>query len=160
MDKRILLAVGGAVVAVVLFLVLRPGDEETAAPTPAGTGTETETTGAGTETKTAASETERGETGEATTAETEPSAVQVVVEVRDGGPVGGVRRVDVERGERVELVVRSDVDDHVHVHGVDLFRDVGPGAPARLRFRASVPGVIEVELEDRHLLLAELEVRP
>jgi hypothetical protein len=37
---------------------------------------------------------------------------------------------------------------------------VAPGAPARLRFRARTPGVIEIELEDRHLLLAELEVRP
>jgi hypothetical protein len=150
MDKRILLAVGGAVAAAVLFLVLRPDDEETAAVT-ATTGTEaapiTETT-------------ETSETSETTTTSAEPSAVRVVVEVRDGGPVGGVERVGLERGERVELVVRSDVADRVHVHGVDIFRDVGPGAPARIRFRPTTPGIVEVELEDRHLLLAELEVQP
>jgi hypothetical protein len=46
------------------------------------------------------------------------------------------------------------------VHGIDIFRDVAPGAPARLRFRPRTPGVVEIELEDRHLLLAELEVQP
>ncbi|HEX2045514.1 MAG TPA: hypothetical protein VHF23_07810 [Gaiellaceae bacterium] len=151
MDKRILLALGGALAAVVLFLVLRPEDEDAAGvATATGTDAAPPTTGTS----------ETTDTSETTTTAPAPEPVRVVVEVRDGGPVGGVRRVAVDRGERVELVVRSDVADRVHVHGVDIFRDVGPGAPARLRFRASTPGVVEVELEDRHLLLAELEVRP
>jgi hypothetical protein len=57
-------------------------------------------------------------------------------------------------------VVTSDVADHVHVHGHDLFADVAPGQPVRFRFRATIPGRIEVELEDTHTLLAELSVRP
>lgn len=153
MDRRILLGLGAVVVAVVLFVLLRPEDEdETAAtvPTTEVTTETTETTGT----------TETTEASGTTTAAAEPSAVRVEVEVRDGGPVGGVERVDVERGERVVLVVRSDVADHVHVHGIDIFRDVAPGSPARLSFRPRTPGVIEVELEDRHLLLAELEVGP
>jgi hypothetical protein len=56
--------------------------------------------------------------------------------------------------------VRSDVADHVHLHGYDLMRDVAPGAPAQLVFTADIPGRFEIELEDRHLQLAELEVRP
>lgn len=153
MDRRILLGLGAVVVAVVLFVLLRPEDEdETAAtvPTTEVTTETTETTGT----------TETTEASGTTAAAAEPSAVRVEVEVRDGGPVGGVERVDVERGERVVLVVRSDVADHVHVHGIDIFRDVAPGSPARLSFRPRTPGVIEVELEDRHLLLAELEVGP
>jgi cytoskeletal protein RodZ len=63
-------------------------------------------------------------------------------------------------GERVVLVVRSDVADHVHVHGVDIFQDVAPGVPARLQFRPRAPGVLEIELEDRHLLIVQLEVKP
>jgi hypothetical protein len=142
MARRILLAAGALVAAVVLFVVLRPDDEQ--AP-PATVRTEPTTT----ETTTTA-----------TTTVENPGPLRLELTVRDGRPVGGVRRLDVERGQGVVLVVRSDVADHVHVHGVDLFRDVGPGSPARLRFRSRVAGVIEIELEDRHLLLAELQVRP
>jgi hypothetical protein len=66
----------------------------------------------------------------------------------------------VSQGDRVVVVVRSDVEDEVHVHGYDLLREVGPGRAARIAFRASTVGRFEIELEDRHLLLAELEVRP
>ena len=38
--------------------------------------------------------------------------------------------------------------------------DVGPGAPGTIRFTADAPGQFEIELEDRGLLIAELEVRP
>ena len=50
---------------------------------------------------------------------------------------------------------------HIHVHGYDLVAGVGPGLPpARIRFRATTPGRFEVELEDRRLQIAQLEVRP
>jgi hypothetical protein len=146
MDRRILLALGTVVAAVVLFVVLRPDDADDTASMPATAPTTTSSTPA-------------TETTPTTTA-SEPEATRILVEVRDGRPVGGVRRAEVERGERVVLVVRSDVADHVHVHGVDIFQDVAPGAPARLQFRPQAPGVLEIELEDRHLLVAQLEVRP
>ena len=68
-------------------------------------------------------------------------------------------RASVDRNDRVVLVVTSDVLDHVHVHGYDLLRDVGPGKPARIAFRATIPGRFEIELEDRHVPIAELTVR-
>ena len=151
MDRRILLALGAVVVAVVLFVVLRPeGDDETAAgPTTAPTQTTTPTT------------TESPPDTTTTAPQPPPQErIQVDVEFRDGRVVGGVRRLEIERGDRVVLVVQSDVADHVHVHGIDIFQDVAPGSPARLRFRPGTPGVVEIELEDRHLLLAELEVQP
>ena len=64
------------------------------------------------------------------------------------------------KARRVVLVVVSDVSDHVHLHGYDVMVDVAPGSPGRLPFRATVPGRFEVELEDRGILLADLEVRP
>ncbi len=85
--------------------------------------------------------------------------VRVTVSVRDGAVVGGVRRVSVDRGRDILLVVRSDVRDHVHLHGYDLLTDVAPGSPGRIRFQASTPGRFEVELEDRGLHIAELTVR-
>ncbi|MGH3031520.1 MAG: hypothetical protein ACRDNE_12310 [Gaiellaceae bacterium] len=151
MDRRILLALGAVVAAAVLFVVLRPEDPEEA--------TATEPTAAAPTTTPATTESSPGTTTSAPPTP-EEERVQVEVEFREGRVVGGVQRVEVERGERVEIVVRSDVADHVHVHGIDIFRNVAPGSPARLRFRPRTPGVVEIELEDRHLLLAELEVRP
>jgi hypothetical protein len=139
---RIALVVGTIVALVVLFVVLRPGDDdEAAATTTAG---ETTTT-----------------TAPTTTAEPPPPGPRrIPVIVRGGQVVGGVETVRVEQGEQVVLVVRADVSDHVHLHGYDRTADVGPGAPAQIAFRATIPGRFEVELEDRKLRILELEVRP
>jgi hypothetical protein len=80
----------------------------------------------------------------------------VRITIRDGLPVGGVRRVTVKRGRRVTLVVTSDVSDHVHLHGYNVFRDVGPGMPARLAFRATIAATVEAELEDRGVQIASI----
>jgi hypothetical protein len=87
-----------------------------------------------------------------------PAVVRVTVE--DGLPVGGIVRETVDKGDRVVLVVTSDVADEVHVHGYDLSRDVAAGGRARIAFRATIPGRFEVELEERHVPIAELTVRP
>lgn len=77
-----------------------------------------------------------------------------------GGEVTGTNnRVEVTQGETVLLVIDSDVAERVHVHGYDLFLDVGPGDAATLMFTADIPGVFEVEFEDSGVLIAELEVR-
>ena len=77
-----------------------------------------------------------------------------------GRPEGGIRRASVRRGRQVVLHVTADVPDHVHLHGYDLTADVAPAAPAQIRFRAAVPGRFEIELEDRGILIGDLEVRP
>jgi heme/copper-type cytochrome/quinol oxidase subunit 2 len=127
--------------AVVLFLVLRPGDEQ---PTQSATNTS--------ETATST------DTGATTTAET-PSAVRIRIQARGDGS-GSIRRVTIERDQRVTLIVSSDVADEVHVHGYDLMADVAPGSPARISFEASVPGRFDVELESRAIQIAELRVNP
>lgn len=80
--------------------------------------------------------------------------------MRDGQPVGGVRRVTVAEGRRVVLVVTSDVADHVHLHGYNIMRDVAPSRPARIAFRATIVGTVEAELEDRHVPLARIVTQP
>jgi hypothetical protein len=143
---RIAIALGAVAVAVVLFLLLRPeGDDDEAATTSGPTATTTETS----ETTTT--------TGTTTTAPAEPGPVRVVF--RDGRVRGGVQTFSFEQGDQVRLIVRSDVADHVHVHGFDLFADVAPGHPAQFTFRADLTGGFEIELEDRHVPLAELRVR-
>jgi hypothetical protein len=84
-----------------------------------------------------------------------------VIRVRfENGEVIGPDRVEVRRRELVRIVVRADVEEEFHLHGYNLFAEVGPGKPARIDFRATVPGVFEVELEHSARLLFQLEVSP
>ncbi|HEX2029730.1 MAG TPA: hypothetical protein VHF25_17255 [Nitriliruptorales bacterium] len=87
-----------------------------------------------------------------------PTARPIEVTVADGQVQGSVRRVPVAVGETVRLQVSSDVADEVHVHGYDRIEPVAAGGRAVLEFTANIPGVFEVELEQRGLKLLELEV--
>jgi hypothetical protein len=58
----------------------------------------------------------------------------------------------------VVLTVTSDVADEVHIHGYDHTLQLQANEPATLEFIAHIPGTFEIELEDSHQLLAELEV--
>jgi heme/copper-type cytochrome/quinol oxidase subunit 2 len=69
------------------------------------------------------------------------------------------RRVTVATGEKVRIRVQSDVADEVHVHSYDLKKDVAPGKPAVIEFTADVPGSFEVELEEAHRKLIDLQVQ-
>jgi hypothetical protein len=148
--QRIVILVSGLAAAVALFLLVRPDDEDE----PTGA-TDAVTTTAPTET--AGTTTAPVTTAPATTA---PEQATIRITVRNGAPVGGIVRPEVAQGERVRIVVRADVADHVHLHGYDVMRDVAPGAPAQLVFTADITGVFEIELEDTGVLLAELEVGP
>ena len=122
-----------------LFVALRSDDDDPAPTTVAATTTAPTTTAA-----------------PPPTVEAEPTPV--VLDVDAGS--GEIARLTVDRGDRLVLNVTADVVDHVHLHGYDLFADVAPGKPAKLGFTADTPGRFELELEERHALIAELEVRP
>jgi hypothetical protein len=102
------------------------------------------------------------ETTQTTTETTTQPVGPTVVRIRvvNGAPQGGIVRGTVDKGDRVVLVVTSDVTDHIHLHGYDVIRDVAAGGTARLPFRATVPGRFEVELEDRGVPIADLTVQP
>jgi hypothetical protein len=152
---RALLVAAGVVVAIVLFVILRPDDDEPESVTPAAT-----TTTAATTATTTPSTTEATTTTPAPAPKPKPKVATIRITIQGGRPVDGIRRASVRKGGRVRLVVRSDVSDHVHLHGYDIFRDVAPGSPAQISFRATIAGRFEVELEDRGLQIADIEVRP
>jgi plastocyanin len=95
-------------------------------------------------------------TAETATITTEARVVEIVVE--GGEVVSGPERIQAELGSTVSFVVVSDAVDHVHVHGYDIYFDLDPDSPTEIQFTADVPGVFEVEIEESHLLLVELEV--
>ena len=121
-----------------------PGPTTTTAP-PTTTASTTATTAPTATTTTAA-----------TTSAAAPVAIRVVV--KGGKPVGGIQRATVKKGQKVAIVVHSDVADEVHVHGYDLHKDVGAGGTVRIDFPATITGVFEAELESRGLQIVELTV--
>jgi len=98
------------------------------------------------------------ETDTTTTETAKPTVVSIVVV--DGVPKDGIVRESVNEGDRVVLVVNSDVADEIHVHGYDISREVAAGGTARLPFTATIPGQFEVELESRGVPIADLTVNP
>ena len=99
-------------------------------------------------------------TEETTTTVPAEQPQRVEVEVEGGQPVGGIQTADIEQGQLVLLSSGPTSPDEVHLHGYDLAADVAPGQPARIRFRADVPGEFEVELEHSSVQIAELTVSP
>ena len=95
-----------------------------------------------------------------TTTKTTTTAAPVTIRVliKGGKPVGGIQRATVKKGQKVAIVVHSDVADEVHVHGYDLHKDVDAGGTARIVFPATITGVFEAELEDRKLQIIEFTV--
>jgi heme/copper-type cytochrome/quinol oxidase subunit 2 len=144
-------AVIGGVLALAIagFLLLRPaGDEETSAgtaSTPAVTATAPSTV-------------------TATTAEPapkpKPKPKVPVITVRGGQPVGGVKEIEVDKGETIRFKVRSDAPDEVHVHGFDVEQQAAPGAPASFRIEADIEGRFEVESHTTGTQLARITVNP
>lgn len=96
-------------------------------------------------------------TGDAERDEVEAD-VEATIAVEGGQVRGGVQRIEAAVHDLVTLTVTSDVADEVHVHGYDLTEPVAPGEPMTRTFQADIPGVFEIELEDRGLKLADLEV--
>lgn len=131
------LALVGAVVVIVAFIVLRGGSDDgssSSSATPARTAT-TATTPA-------------------------PAAPLATVTVVGGKPKGGVQRITRSKGDRVRLRVVSDTADEVHVHGYDLKQDVAAGGSVTFAFPATIDGRFVVELESSGTQLAELDVEP
>jgi hypothetical protein len=131
------IALAAIALVVVLFVVLAGGDDDNKSST-----------------------TTRAQSSQGTTQgqSQRPAAEQVLV--RDGKPVGGVKRLEYGKGDQVRFVVRSDVADEIHVHGYDFKKDVPAGGSVRFSFPAKIDGVFEIELEGRKEQIAELRVNP
>jgi hypothetical protein len=151
--RKVALAAATLGLVLSLFLALRPDDGDDDAVAPATTAAETvapptvEELPATTETET-----------EPPPATTEAPAGPQIVDI--DAESGEIVRVTIEQGRRVVLNISADVADHAHLHGYDLLADVAPGRVAKISFTADVPGRFEVELEERGIPIADLQIRP
>jgi len=84
----------------------------------------------------------------------------IAIVFKDGKVVGGLNRTTVDKGTMLTVAVTADVSDEVHLHGYDRMRNVAPGKPAKITLVASIPGRFEIELENRGLQIADLQVNP
>lgn len=86
-------------------------------------------------------------------------ATDIVVSVKDGKVSPKTHRVKVAAGSSVRILVSSDVDDEVHVHGYDIEREISAGQSVTIDFTADQTGVFEVETHQSGLLLLQLQVQ-
>jgi hypothetical protein len=150
---RAAIGAGAIAVAIVLFVVLQDSgsDDDADSTTPVAT-TTPQATG---DTAQADGEQRKPEKPE------EPPEPQIpTIEIRGGEPVGGVAELEYDLGDDIEFYVDSDVADHVHLHGYDIFKDVAAGQRIKFSIPASIEGVFEAELEDRVVPIAEITVNP
>jgi hypothetical protein len=139
-------------VVVAAFLIARPGDDDGG--------------DRAASTVTAETQTETSPTATAPSAPKPPAdgPSATVIELT-GHAADEVADITVAKGERVRLVVRSDEPDDIHIHGYDLERAAGPGAPARFSFPATIEGIFEIESHEaehvgKDALIGRLVVEP
>ena len=85
--------------------------------------------------------------------------VEISVAVTDGTVRPKPRRVEVDRDSQVRLLVTSDVDDELHVHGFDIEEPLEAGRTTTVELVADQSGIFEVETHESGLELLQLEVR-
>ena len=85
-----------------------------------------------------------------------PQTVMVV----NGKADGGIKTITYKKGDTVDLTVKSDTADEIHIHGYDLHKDVTKGGSVHFTFPASIDGKFVVELENAGQQIASLQVEP
>jgi hypothetical protein len=73
---------------------------------------------------------------------------------------GKEKALTFKQDDTVRFRVRSDEKEEVHIHGYDIKKDLEPGKAVTVSFKATIPGIFEIELEGSGTLLAQLKVIP
>jgi len=145
-NARIASAVAALVVAAVAFVALKP-DEKSGTSTPDTTPVTQSSVGSTATTTT-------------TAPKPPPAPKAKIIRVKNGAPVGGVKKITVKQDDTIRFTVSADQAENVHLHGYDIEKPVGPGANARFVVPAKITGVFEVELENAGVQIAKLTVEP
>ncbi len=90
-----------------------------------------------------------------------PDDADVVIEIefRNGVVDTPENRVSISSGDQVVFSIVSDVDELIHVHGVDLVGEVSSGESKNFfGYEIQISGIFEVEFEDSGVFITELLV--
>jgi hypothetical protein len=151
-STRQLLIVGAAVaVLVAAFFIAKPSDDD------GDSSSSVATTAATAVTTPPATTSSAG--GTTATAPAPPPAPPKP----DPGPLltgSSVESIKVDKGDTVRFRVKAPEDEEVHVHGYDNTYDVRAGVVKAIRFKASIDGIFEIELEHAGTQIAKLTVEP
>jgi heme/copper-type cytochrome/quinol oxidase subunit 2 len=86
---------------------------------------------------------------------------------KNGALVGGVKDINVNKGDPVKLEVTPDIPAEVHIHGYEFAKDVKPGQTASFDFPANLDGEFDIEVhhlvggeEQEGVQVASLTVNP
>ncbi len=90
---------------------------------------------------------------------TAPMVRSFTVTVAGGKPVGAIKLLSANKGDTIQLTVRSNVADEIHIHGYDLHQTVSAGGSVTFRFQATIDGNFVIELESRSEQIAALTVK-
>ena len=137
-NQRIALVAVAAVVAVAAFVIAKPGGDDTGSDKASSPSKPAAKRGTGPSSRTATP----------------------TIRISGGKPVGGVKKIRVDKNEKVRIAVRSDSPDEVHLHGFDIEKEVAPGKTATLSFTAKFEGVFDIESHKTDAQLAKLFVGP
>ncbi len=80
--------------------------------------------------------------------------------VGENGLLDGPSVIRVQQGDEIEMHVRSQVDDELHLHGYDRHLHLHAGKTVILRLQATLSGRFEYEMHKRHEEIGALEVMP
>lgn len=94
-----------------------------------------------------------------TEASTAPTDEVLRIRIDNGEVTPASRRVKVDQGDRVRLIVTSGQPNRVHVHGYDQEAALEPASASTVDFVADRTGVFEVETHDPALQLLQLQVQ-
>ena len=150
-QRAVWLGLAAVVLVVAVFVIGGPGgDDDGATERAASTPTPTPTA-------TVASTRERTEATETPTPTPRPKATprpEIVLRP------GAVRTVRTSKNRIVRFSVRSPRDDELHVHGYDITRALPAGKTVRLRFKATIEGIYDIELHSTDEQIGRLRVDP
>jgi FtsP/CotA-like multicopper oxidase with cupredoxin domain len=65
-----------------------------------------------------------------------------------------------DQGDTVRFRVRHGEAEEVHIHGYDIKKELAANETADVSFKATIPGIFEVELEHSGTPLGRLKVEP
>lgn len=80
--------------------------------------------------------------------------------VKEKKLVSGPSIITVNQGDEVVIIITSDEEEELHLHGYDVSVDLAPNKQASLTFPAKISGRFPFELEKSNTDLGAVEVQP